>query len=105
MVGWAKSFPVSIGRPGLRLVTTGIETALLLPLVLVLGLHWGATGAAVALLVSSLVIRALLGLSCTCGSAASSRRCRARPRRSRVSRLYDVPSVDDWPGEERRRPG
>jgi O-antigen/teichoic acid export membrane protein len=53
-VGWAKSFPVSIGRPGLRLLTTGIETALLLPLVLVLGIQWGATGAAVALLVSSL---------------------------------------------------
>ena len=53
-VGWAKSFPVSIGRPGLRLVTAGIETALLLPLVLVLGLRWGATGAAVALLVSSI---------------------------------------------------
>ena len=55
LVGWAKSFPVSIGRPRLRLVTTGIETALLLPLVLVLGLHWGATGAAIALLASSLV--------------------------------------------------
>ena len=55
MVGWSKSFPVSIGRPGLRLVTTGIETAVLLPLVLVLGLHWGATGAAVALLISSIV--------------------------------------------------
>ena len=53
-VGWAKSFPVSIGRPGLRLLTTGIETALLLPLVLVLGLQWGATGAAFALLLSSL---------------------------------------------------
>ncbi len=59
-VGWAKSFPVSIGRPGLRLLTTGIETAVLLPLVLVLGLEWGATGAAVALLVSSLVVRALV---------------------------------------------
>jgi O-antigen/teichoic acid export membrane protein len=54
-VGWAKSFPVSIGRPGLRLLTAGIETALLLPLVLVLGLRWGATGAAFALLASSVV--------------------------------------------------
>ncbi len=52
-VGWAKSFPVSIGRPGLRLLTAGIETALLLPLVVVLGLRFGATGAAVALLASS----------------------------------------------------
>jgi O-antigen/teichoic acid export membrane protein len=53
--GWTKSFPVSIGRPGLRLVTHGLETAVLLPLVIVLGLEWGATGAAVALLVSSVV--------------------------------------------------
>ena len=53
-VGWSKSFPVSIGRPGLRLLTSAIETALLLPLVLVLGLHWGATGAAAAILMSSL---------------------------------------------------
>ena len=49
-VGWAKSFPVSIGRPGLRLVTAGIETALLLPLVLVLGpalgRHWSRRRAA-----------------------------------------------------------
>ena len=55
LVGWAKSFPVSIGRPGLRLLTAGLETALLLPLVVVLGLRYGATGAAVALLASSLV--------------------------------------------------
>ena len=54
-VGWSKSFPVSIGRPGLRLATAAIETGLLLPLVVVLGLRSGATGAAVALLASSLV--------------------------------------------------
>ena len=53
-VGWAKSFPVTIGRPGLRLLTAGIETAVVLPLVLVLGLRWGATGAAVALLAGSI---------------------------------------------------
>jgi O-antigen/teichoic acid export membrane protein len=51
--GWTKSFPVSIGRPGLRLVTHGIETAVLLPLVIVLGVEWGATGAAAAILVSA----------------------------------------------------
>lgn len=54
-VGWSKSFPTSIGRPGLRLLTATIETAVLLPLVLVLAVEWGATGAAVALLVAALV--------------------------------------------------
>jgi O-antigen/teichoic acid export membrane protein len=54
-VGWTKSFPTTIGRPGLRLLTAGIETAVLLPLVVVLALEWGATGAAFALLVAAAV--------------------------------------------------
>ena len=44
--GWTKSFPVSIGRPGLRILAHGIETVVLIPLVLVFGSAWGATGAA-----------------------------------------------------------
>lgn len=52
-IGWTKSLPVAIGRPNLRLVTHGIETAVLLPLVVVLGLEWGATGAAAAMLVAT----------------------------------------------------
>ncbi|MBA2332562.1 MAG: oligosaccharide flippase family protein [Actinobacteria bacterium] len=56
--GWSKSLPVSIGRPNLRLLTHGIETAILLPLVVVLGLEWGVTGAALAVLVGSLVFAA-----------------------------------------------
>ena len=51
--GWTKSFPVSIGRPSLRVSTHGVETVVLVPLVLVLGARWGATGAAVAVLVST----------------------------------------------------
>jgi O-antigen/teichoic acid export membrane protein len=51
VVGWTKSFPVSIGRPGLRILTHGIETAVVLPLTLVFGLLWGAAGAAAAVLV------------------------------------------------------
>ena len=43
--------PVTIGRPGLRVLTHGIETALVLPLVLAFGAVWGATGAAAAVLV------------------------------------------------------
>jgi O-antigen/teichoic acid export membrane protein len=51
--GWTKSFPVSIGRPGLRVVAHGIEVATLLPLVIVLGSVWGVTGAAGAVLAST----------------------------------------------------
>jgi O-antigen/teichoic acid export membrane protein len=53
--GWTKSFPVSIGRPALRIWTHGLEMLVLLPLVGVLGSKWGATGAAAAVLVSSVV--------------------------------------------------
>jgi len=51
--GWTKSFPVSIGRPALRIWTHGLEVLLLIPLVAVFGNEWGATGAAAAVLVSS----------------------------------------------------
>ena len=51
--GWTKSLPVSVGRPGLRIVAHGVETAVLLPLVVVLGARWDATGAAVAYLVAT----------------------------------------------------
>ncbi|MEP6812479.1 MAG: lipopolysaccharide biosynthesis protein [Actinomycetota bacterium] len=50
VVGWTKSFPVTIGRPGLRILTHGIEALVVLPLVLVFGSLWGATGAAGAVL-------------------------------------------------------
>ena len=50
VVGWTKSLPVTIGRPGLRIVTHGLETIVVLPLVIVLGARWGAAGAAGAVL-------------------------------------------------------
>jgi O-antigen/teichoic acid export membrane protein len=53
--GWTKSFPVSIGRPNLRIITHGVETLVLVPLVVVLGAEWGATGAAAAVLASTAV--------------------------------------------------
>jgi O-antigen/teichoic acid export membrane protein len=53
--GWTKSFPVSIGRPALRIWTHGLEMLVLIPLVGVFGAKWGATGAAAAVLVSSVV--------------------------------------------------
>jgi O-antigen/teichoic acid export membrane protein len=57
--GWTKSFPVSIGRPGLRVVVQGIEIAVFVPLLLVFGARWGATGAAWAMLASTLVFCAV----------------------------------------------
>lgn len=59
--GWTKSLPVSIGRPNLRLVTHGVETAILIPLVIVLGSRWGATGAAFAILAATIAFVALWG--------------------------------------------
>jgi O-antigen/teichoic acid export membrane protein len=53
VVGWSKSFAVTIGRPNLRIWTHGIETLVLLPLAIAFGWIWGASGAAVAVLVSS----------------------------------------------------
>jgi O-antigen/teichoic acid export membrane protein len=52
--GWTKSFPVSIGRPSLRIWTHGLEMLVLVPLAAVMGSQWGATGAAGAVLASSL---------------------------------------------------
>jgi O-antigen/teichoic acid export membrane protein len=53
VVGWSKSFAVTAGRPQWRIWTHGIETAVLLPLAILLGWRWGATGAATAVLVAS----------------------------------------------------
>ena len=55
VLGWSKSLPVTIGRPRLRIVTHSLEALVLLPLVVVLGARDGVTGAAVAILVSTLV--------------------------------------------------
>jgi O-antigen/teichoic acid export membrane protein len=53
--GWTKSYPVSIGRPELRIVAQSIEIAVLIPLLIVLASLYGATGAAAAFLVASVV--------------------------------------------------
>jgi O-antigen/teichoic acid export membrane protein len=58
VIGWTKSLPVTVGRPRLRIVTHGLETIVAIPLVAVLGARWGATGAAVAVLVSTFVFAA-----------------------------------------------
>ena len=53
VLGWTKSFPVSIGKPGLRIVAHAVEIAVLLPLIVILGSRWGATGGAVAVLLAT----------------------------------------------------
>ena len=53
VLGWTKSFPVSIGKPGLRIVAHSVEIVVLIPLVLVFGDLWGATGASVGVLVAT----------------------------------------------------
>ena len=59
VVGWSKSLPVTIGKPKLRIWAHGVETVVLLPLVVVLSWKWGVTGAAVAILASSCVFVAV----------------------------------------------
>jgi O-antigen/teichoic acid export membrane protein len=59
VLGWTKSFPVSIGRPGLRIVAHGVEVAVLLPLVLVLGSAHDAVGAATAYVIATLAFAAV----------------------------------------------
>jgi O-antigen/teichoic acid export membrane protein len=54
--GWTKTFPVSIGRPGMRTVGQTLEIAVLIPAVLVLGALYGATGAAGGVLAGSAVL-------------------------------------------------
>jgi O-antigen/teichoic acid export membrane protein len=50
---WTKTLPVTIGRPGLRLIAHGVETVVMLPLIIAFGKQWGATGAGAAVFVSS----------------------------------------------------
>ncbi|RDI74284.1 Polysaccharide biosynthesis protein [Gaiella occulta] len=59
VLGWTKSLPVTIGRPRLRILTHGIETAVLLPLVVAFGAIWGVSGAAIAMLVATIVFAAV----------------------------------------------
>jgi O-antigen/teichoic acid export membrane protein len=59
VIAWTKSLPVSIGRPGLRILTHGIETLVVIPLVIVLGRIWEATGAAAATLIATGVFAAV----------------------------------------------
>jgi len=58
VLSWTKTFPVTIGRPGIRLIAHGLETAVMLPLIVVLGDRYGVTGAGVAVLVSTVVFAA-----------------------------------------------
>jgi len=62
VLSWTKTFPVTIGRPNLRLWAHGVETAVMLPLIVVLGDRWGVTGAGAAILVSSVAFALAWGV-------------------------------------------
>jgi O-antigen/teichoic acid export membrane protein len=53
--GFSKTLPVSLGQPNLRVVSHGIEVAVFIPLLVVFAHYWGATGGALAMLVSTAV--------------------------------------------------
>jgi lipopolysaccharide exporter len=75
--GWTKSFPVSIGRPGLRSAAQLLEVAALVPLVVVFGSLHGATGAAGGLIGSSVVLALFWIVALT--------RLRAHPRHAEAA--------------------
>jgi O-antigen/teichoic acid export membrane protein len=54
--GWTKTFPVSVGRMGMRTVGQLLEVATLVPCVLVLGALYGASGAAGGVLAGSVAL-------------------------------------------------
>jgi O-antigen/teichoic acid export membrane protein len=58
VLSWTKTFPVTIGRPGLRLAAHGVETVVMLSLIVVFGKEWGVTGAGAAVLVSTVAFAA-----------------------------------------------
>jgi len=51
--GFSKTLPVALGRPNLRVTSHAIEVAVFIPLLVVFGHYWGATGGALAMLVST----------------------------------------------------
>ena len=82
--GWTKSFPVSIGRPELRVWVQAIETAVFIPLLLIFASRWGATGAAGAMLVATVVFCAIWSIllrRIKAGWATARSRSREGPRR------------------------
>ena len=50
---WSDTLPITLGRPGLRIVAHVLEIAVFVPLLLLFGHAWGATGGAVAVLIST----------------------------------------------------
>jgi O-antigen/teichoic acid export membrane protein len=57
--GFSKTLPVTVGRPNLRVVSHGIEVLVFVPLLVIFGSLWGATGGAAAMLVSTVVFCAV----------------------------------------------
>ena len=62
---WTRSFPVSIGRPGLRTIGQLFEIVVLVPAVLVLASLYGATGAAAGVLAGAVALAAFWSVRLT----------------------------------------
>ena len=106
VIGWTKTLPVTIGRPRLRIVTHGLETLVAIPLVAVLGSEWGATGAAVGVLVSTVVFAlAWLVVLVRLRDEVQRPSARTRRRSSREGRrrLGDLATGSRRSGEPRAR--
>lgn len=50
---WSDTLPITLGRPGLRIVAHVLELVVFVPFLLVFAHTWGATGAAIAVLIST----------------------------------------------------
>lgn len=53
--GFSKTLPVALGRPNLRVTSHLVEVIVFIPLLVVFGHYWGATGGALAMLISTAV--------------------------------------------------
>lgn len=56
VLGWTRTYPVSIGRPGLRTLGQTLEIAVLVPVFLLLASTYGAAGAAGGVLAGSVAL-------------------------------------------------
>jgi O-antigen/teichoic acid export membrane protein len=56
VLGWTRTYPISIGRPGLRTLGQCVEIAVLVPAVLALASVYGATGAAGGVLAGAIAL-------------------------------------------------
>ena len=109
VVGWTKSFPVTIGRPRLRILTHGArDRSSCCRSCSSSATRWGVTGAAVAILVSTLVFALVVGrlARSRCGAELRTARGvggRGGAAREGPRRLRDLAARRRRAGEPRAR--